>query len=626
MSSYLQIQESPQGSNSLNNTTVGLPQLVEEIQDKLIKGTVECMICYDMVKRSAPIWSCSCCFSIFHLHCIKKWAGALSSEGCNWGCPGCRSEQLMSSKDIRYVCFCGKRPDPPWDPYLTPHSCGEPCEKEIDSRSSCPHRCVLQCHPGPCPPCKAFAPPRICPCGKSDASCFCNKNTETAVVCGEVMVKGEVNVEEDGVFSCSLPCGKPLACGNHVCNETCHPGVCGECDLLPAKLTSCSCGKTSSLSLHEKRRSCLDPILTCSQVCGKVLPCGLHGCKVTCHPGPCPPCQVMVTQKCRCGSTSRSVECFMEIDTFTCDKPCGRKKNCGRHRCSDKCCPLSDSNNAATHPHFCSKPCEKKLRCGQHDCGLLCHSGHCPPCPEIIFTDLTCACGRSSIPPPLACGMPPPSCQHPCSVPKPCGHVSSHSCHFGDCPPCLAPIPKECIGGHGVLRNIPCFSKDIRSQDITCNKPCGKTRKCGMHACLRTCHPAPCDSTIGAVKASCGQTCRAPRRDCRHTCTSLCHPEGTCPDVTCEFPVKITCGCGRITTTVPCDAGGNTSGYNADYVLDVYAILKLPLQRVEEKGKKIPLGQRKLMCDDECVKIERKKVLADAFGEIKLNFGENPDV
>ncbi|KAJ0811076.1 putative transcription factor NF-X1 family [Helianthus annuus] len=176
--------------------------------------------------------------------------------------------------------------------------------------------------------------------------------------------------------------------------------------------------------------------------------------------------------------------------------------------------------------------------------------------------------------------MPPPSCQHPCSVPKPCGHVSSHSCHFGDCPPCLAPIPKECIGGHGVLRNIPCFSKDIRCKDITCNKPCGKTGKCGMHACLRTCHPAPCDSTTGAVKASCGQTCRAPRRDCRHTCTSLCHPDGTCPD----------------------------------------------LQRVEAKGKKIPLGQRKLMCDNECVKIERKKVLADAFGEINLNFGVNPDV
>ncbi|KAK1432647.1 hypothetical protein QVD17_09545 [Tagetes erecta] len=691
-----------------NNTPVrrkeaSLPQLVQEIQDKLLKGTIECMICYDMVKRSASVWSCSSCFSIFHLHCIKKWARAPTSidlsaeknQGFNWRCPGCQSVQLMSSKDIRYTCFCGKRHDPPSDPYITPHSCGEPCGRPLDKAIStfnsacgsskdkdrerddvCPHRCVLQCHPGPCPPCKAFAPPRICPCGKKvittrcsdqkslltcgqpcgkllnclrhhcdktchvgpcdscevliNASCFCKKNTEV-VVCGEMAVKGQVNVEEDGIFACSCLCGKPLACGNHVCKETCHPGVCGDCELLPGKITSCYCGKSS---LQEERHTCLDPIPTCSQTCDKTLPCGLHGCKETCHPGSCAPCQVMVTQKCRCGSTSRSVECFkttMETNTFTCDKPCGRKKSCGRHRCSDKCCPLSNSNGPATQgldPHLCSIPCEKKLRCGQHDCGLLCHSGHCPPCPERIFTDLTCACGRSSIPPPLPCGTPPPSCQYPCAVPQPCGHASSHSCHFGDCPPCSVPIPKECIGGHVVLRNIPCGSKDIR-----CNKLCGKTRQCGMHACLRTCHPAPCDSITGgggAAKASCGQICGAPRRDCRHTCTSLCHPYGTCPDVRCEFPVTITCGCGRITATVPCDAGGNSNGYSADSVLEASAVQKLPvpLQPVEAK---IPLGQRKLMCDDECVKVERKKVLADAFGVTSsnleaLHFGESSAV
>ncbi|KAI3780236.1 hypothetical protein L2E82_10207 [Cichorium intybus] len=689
-------KDAPREEKVSKSTTGALPQLVQEIQDKLLKGTIECMICYDMVRRSAPVWSCSSCFSIFHLHCIKKWARAPTSidlsaeknQGFNWRCPGCQSVQLTSSKDIRYVCFCGKRQEPPSDPYLTPHSCGEPCgrplEKEIPGVSRddiCPHRCVLQCHPGPCPPCKAFAPPRLCPCGKKtittrcsdqksvltcgqrcgkplkclrhrcektchvgpcdscevpiEASCFCKKKTEV-VVCGGMAVKGEVNVQ-DGIFSCTSTCAKLLECGNHLCKETCHPGVCGDCDLLPGKMTSCYCGKSS---LQEERKSCLDPIPTCSQTCEKTLPCGLHKCKETCHPESCPPCQVMVTQKCRCGSTSRTVECFkttMEVDTFTCDKPCGRKKNCGRHRCSEKCCPLSNTRNLPSlHEwdlHMCSKPCEKKLRCGQHDCESLCHSGHCPPCPETIFTDLTCACGRSSIPPPLPCGTPPPSCQYPCSVPQPCGHVSSHSCHFGDCPPCSVPIPKECIGGHVVLRNIPCGSKDIR-----CNKICGKTRQCGMHACLRTCHPSPCDSSGGStstsgVKASCGQTCGAPRRDCRHTCTVLCHPFNQCPDVRCEFPVTISCSCNRITATVPCDAGGNNSGYNADTVLEASTIQKLPvpLQPIESNGKKIPLGQRKLMCDDECSKMERKKVLMDAFGVTTpnldaLHFGENAAV
>ncbi|KAJ7975275.1 NF-X1-type zinc finger protein NFXL1 [Quillaja saponaria] len=669
-----------------------LPQLVQEIQEKLTKGTVECMICYDMVRRSAPIWSCSSCYSIFHLNCTKKWARAPTSidlsaemnQGFNWRCPGCQSVQLTSSKEIKYVCFCGKRVDPPSDLYLTPHSCGEPCGKPLErelpvsgghEEDLCPHVCVLQCHPGPCPPCKAFAPPCLCPCGKKtittrcsdrqsvltcgqrcdkhlecrrhrcerichvghcdpcqflvNASCFCIKKMEV-VLCGDMAVKGEIKAE-DGVFSCSFTCGKKLNCGNHFCHEICHPGDCGECNLLPSRVRTCFCGKTS---LQEERRSCLDPIPTCSEVCGKLLPCGKHHCKEMCHAENCSPCLVLVSQKCRCGCTSRTVECYkttMEDRQFTCDKPCGRKKNCGRHRCSERCCPLSNSNNAMTgdwDPHFCSMPCGKKLRCGQHACESFCHSGHCPPCLETIFTDLTCSCGITSIPPPLPCGTPPPSCQLPCSVPQPCGHSSSHSCHFGDCPPCSVPVAKECIGGHVVLRNIPCGSKDIR-----CNKLCGKTRRCGLHACGKTCHSPPCDTSSGSepcVRASCGQTCGAPRRDCRHTCSAPCHPSASCPDVRCDIPVTITCSCGRMTGSVPCGAGGSSGNFNADAIYEASIIHKLPapLQPVESNGKKIPLGQRKLMCDDECAKLERKKVLADAFDIATpnldaLHFGEN---
>ncbi|XP_027340062.1 NF-X1-type zinc finger protein NFXL1-like [Abrus precatorius] len=665
-----------------------LPQLLQEIQDKLTKGAVECMICYDMVRRSAPIWSCASCYSIFHLNCIKKWARAPTSvdlsveknQGFNWRCPGCQSVQLTSSKEIRYLCFCGKRPDPPSDLYLTPHSCGEPCGKPLERELGgnmedlCPHVCVLQCHPGPCPPCKAFAPPRMCPCGKKNittrcadrqsvltcgqpcekllecgrhrcerichlgpcdpcqvpinASCFCSKNMEV-ILCGEMAVKGEI-IAEGGVFSCGSTCGKKLSCGNHICIESCHPGSCGECDLLPSHVKTCYCGKTR---LEVERQSCLDPIPTCSQVCGRSLPCGIHHCKEACHAGECSPCLVLVSQKCRCGSTSRTVECCkttMESEKFTCEKPCGQKKKCGRHRCSERCCPLSNPNNIRNvewDPHFCSMPCGKKLRCGQHACESLCHTGHCPPCLETIFTDLTCACGQTSIPPPLPCGTPPPSCQLPCSVPQPCSHPASHSCHFGDCPPCSVPVAKECIGGHVVLRNIPCGSKDIR-----CNKLCGKTRQCGLHACGRTCHPSPCDNPSAAqgTRASCGQTCGAPRRDCRHTCTAPCHPSTPCPDIRCEFPVTITCSCGRITANVPCDAGGSCANYNADAVHEASIIQKMPVQfqPVAANGKKVPLGQRKLMCNDECAKLERKKVLADAF-EIttpnmdSLHFGEN---
>ncbi|CAN0845826.1 NF-X1-type zinc finger protein NFXL1, partial [Linum grandiflorum] len=666
-----------------------LPQLVQEIREKLSKGTVECMICYDMVRRSAPVWSCSSCYSIFHLHCIKKWVRAPTSidmsadknQGFNWRCPGCQYVQLTPLKEISYVCFCGKRTDPPSDLYLTPHSCGEPCGKPLEKHlpgsletkeDSCPHVCVLQCHPGPCPPCKSFAPPCLCPCGKktittrcSDrqsvltcgqqcdklldcqrhrcermchvgpcdpceilvtASCFCKKKQEV-VSCGDMSVKGEVNVK-DGVFSCNSSCGKLLTCGNHVCDEVCHPGPCGSCALMPGRVKSCYCGKTS---LQEERKSCLDPIPNCSQICSKLLPCGIHNCEDLCHSGDCPPCMVSVSQKCECGSTSRTVACYQTSEKFKCDKPCGRKKNCGRHRCSERCCPLSNLHPVRSEdwdPHFCQMACGKKLRCGQHSCESLCHSGHCPPCLETIFSDLTCACGRTSIPPPLPCGTPPPSCQLPCSVPQPCGHSASHSCHYGDCPPCSVPVAKECVGGHVVLKNIPCGSKDIR-----CNKLCGKTRQCGLHACGRTCHPAPCDSSAGTgagARVSCGQTCGAPRRDCRHTCAALCHPSAPCPDVRCQFPVTISCSCGRITAGVPCDAGGTNA---ADSLFDASIAQKLPvpLQPVEPTGLRTPLGQRKLTCDEECAKSERKRVLADAFdigtpNFEALHFGENSQV
>ncbi|XP_078159486.1 NF-X-like 1 [Carex rostrata] len=661
----------------------GVPQLVQEIQDKLARGTVECMICYDMVRRTAPIWSCNSCFSIFHLPCARKWARSPSSMADpitgGWRCPGCQSVQSLPSKELSYTCFCGRRRDPPNDLYLTPHSCGEPCgnplyktqntgeegtkDKEAEEAMKCPHVCVLQCHPGPCPPCKAFAPRRPCPCGKnilarrcSDrmsplscgqqcgrllecgrhlcakvchtgpcesctvlvaASCFCGKKTEM-VLCGDMAVKGELK-GNDGVFCCNSVCGRNLACGNHTCGNSCHPGPCGECELVPTKIKTCHCGNTQ---LKELRESCLDPIPTCSKVCAKALPCGTHFCKDTCHEGDCPPCLVKVVQRCRCGLSTRNVECYKVSEAkevFLCPKPCGRKKNCGRHRCNESCCPLSQNSSQMDFiewdPHQCSMQCGKKLRCGQHSCQVLCHSGHCPPCLETTFTDLTCACGKTSIPPPVPCGTPPPSCTHPCMVPQPCGHLATHTCHFGACPPCIVPVPKECIGGHVLLKNIPCGSKEIR-----CNHLCGKTRRCGLHACGRPCHAPPCDaespdssssSESDEVKHSCNQVCGAPRMDCKHTCVAPCHPDMPCPHLRCQFSVSITCLCGRISASVPCCAGGN--GEVSSFELNFIQKLPVPLHPLETNGKRVPLGQRKLACDEDCAKLERRKALADAF-------------
>ncbi|MCI21467.1 NF-X1-type zinc finger protein NFXL1-like, partial [Trifolium medium] len=93
---HLLLHQNEKGFMDFRDFDIHLPQLLQEIQDKLTKGTVECMICYDTVRRSAPIWSCSSCYSIFHLNCTNKWARAPTSSASthnnnHWRCPGCQA-------------------------------------------------------------------------------------------------------------------------------------------------------------------------------------------------------------------------------------------------------------------------------------------------------------------------------------------------------------------------------------------------------------------------------------------------------------------------------------------------------------------------------------------------------
>lgn len=60
--------------------------------------------------------------------------------------PKCRFEYKRSDTPSRYYCYCGKVEDPPLDPWLVPHSCGQVCEREF--KPPCGHKCLLLCHPG----------------------------------------------------------------------------------------------------------------------------------------------------------------------------------------------------------------------------------------------------------------------------------------------------------------------------------------------------------------------------------------------------------------------------------------------------------------------------------------------
>jgi len=44
------------------------------LSQQLFTGQYECMVCCERVRVKDPVWSCSTCYHIFHLKCIKKWA------------------------------------------------------------------------------------------------------------------------------------------------------------------------------------------------------------------------------------------------------------------------------------------------------------------------------------------------------------------------------------------------------------------------------------------------------------------------------------------------------------------------------------------------------------------------
>ncbi|KAJ4972774.1 hypothetical protein NE237_005948 [Protea cynaroides] len=162
------------------------------------------------------------------------------------------------------VCFCGKRPDPPMDLHRTPHSCGEPCGKPLEMEiegggdgsddDRCLHVCVLQCHPGPCPPCKAFTP--VCPCGKKTFSMRCS--------------------DRKFMLTCEEPCDKLMECGRHRCERICHHGPCDPCRVLIKAL--CFCNKKEEVFV------CGEVVVkgdvrqivgfSCNSACGKKLACG----------------------------------------------------------------------------------------------------------------------------------------------------------------------------------------------------------------------------------------------------------------------------------------------------------------------------------------------------------------
>ncbi|NXY36004.1 NFX1 protein, partial [Pomatorhinus ruficollis] len=465
--------------------------------EQLTTEKYECMVCCEVVRIVAPVWSCQNCYHVFHLNCIKKWARSPASQAedgnSGWRCPACQNASVQVPKT--YTCFCGKVHNPEWNRNEIPHSCGELCGKRRQCLD-CPHLCNILCHPGPCPSCPAFVT-RTCECGQTSHSVRCGQSTKIhcSNVCGNTLNCGKhsctqvchagkcspcqltvqqvcycgSNLKEVlcgskeefsdgfGSFSCQNICGKKLNCGRHNCKQICHPQPCQLCPRLPQVVYRCPCGQTPLSKLLElgcvERKICTDPIPSCGKTCGKPLSCGsyefIHTCESLCHEGDCRPCSHTSNIYCRCGFKKKvrlwGAFFFFLIAaiTFMCDKRCNKKRSCGRHKCNEVCCVDTE--------HKCSLVCGRKLNCGLHRCEEPCHRGSCQTCWQTSFDELTCYCGESVIYPPVPCGTQPPECKKTCTRPHDCDHPVYHSCHSEEkCPPCTYLTQKWCMGKHEV--------------------------------------------------------------------------------------------------------------------------------------------------------------------------------
>ncbi|KAI8921762.1 hypothetical protein BC831DRAFT_475882 [Entophlyctis helioformis] len=539
--------------------------LLEALTEDLTNEVYDCMVCYDTVKARDSIWNCGVCFAPFHLKCVSKWAARSQDTNAtdptrsmeSWRCPGCHRPTIHGTP---IACFCGKgelvvrctevaRID------FMP-SCGQTCTRLLDCGN---HTCTMLCHPPPCHPCSETVA----------VKCFCGADSK-GVPCGQ---------SPDG-FSCGKMCEFTYACGVHTCDRPCHaePHQDTEiCPLDPSVVTRCPCSKHSVEELtagKTPRTSCEQPVITCKETCRMPLPCG-HECADLCHTGPCDPCPLLVSRKCRCGKETIKIRCKnLDCDPVTgeplaplCARPCGKRLHCRRHQCQDTCCPKSDAE------HECDAVCGKTLACKKHPCMMPCgHQGKCHDCVEgVSFDERACNCGRTVQYPPIPCNAPPLKCNYPCTRRRTCGHptITQHYCHDDSEPAC----------GDKIMKNIPCSRQGAPS----CGSPCkGRITACD-HPCRRVCHTGPCADETHPCVEKCGRV----RSSCGHTCQYNCHGTPECPETSyCRTPVTLKCPCGNRVKQSVC---GSTR--------DKPVTTSLTLE-----------------CDESCNRKRRNERLADALG------------
>jgi len=154
-------------------------------------------------------------------------------------------------------------------------------------------------------------------------------------VCCELFgkkISNNIGADPNGYHICMLICGKVLDCGKHKCEDFCHKGKCSHCpNTIKDVPLFCHCKKTK-----------IDPPYACGTQpickfdCIRERKCE-HPCTSSCHAGECPPCPELTFKMCKCKkSIVNDVVCGNEKPP-DCEEICGVMLPCGNHTCRLKC-------------------------------------------------------------------------------------------------------------------------------------------------------------------------------------------------------------------------------------------------------------------------------------------------
>lgn len=339
----------------------------------------------------------------------------------------------------------------------------------------------------------------------------------------------------------------------------------------------CFCGKVSNPEYdpYGIPHSCGD---TCGKKRGKFC---IHSCTLTCHPGPCPPCNLPGREfPCYCGAAQTRIRCSDENPGFSCGAPCNKTLLCGKHKCPSNChdgpCPKCDvqvestcycgkkteSRNCGKEIFSCENTCEKKLDCQNHTCKQICHNGDCQPCPYTPEKLTNCCCGRMTASSlgfgnRKSCLDPIPVCGLPCTKILPCGHPCKKTCHPYECGQCKELVIQTCRCKKSD-RKIECWKTVNGTEEekhFLCDRICRKLKSCKTHKCQNVC----CDATKGNDPEGyhlCLKVCGKPISCKRHTCEDFCHL-GDCKPCPVIINHTLSCACGKTTKNPPLQCGAS---------------------------------------------------------------------